>query len=101
MLAGVAVFIWASLDYNRFIKFWMLKPAPYSQRVKAGFRLFFLACVCGGVWQIAKDVPKQQILRSAPYALGWFAVWAFMLHVVEWMNRKRFAKKQLSEYRYR
>jgi hypothetical protein len=37
----IAVFMWACFDYNRFIKFWMLAPAPYSRRVKIIFRLFF------------------------------------------------------------
>jgi len=91
--AGVAVFIWASLDYNRFIKFWMIRPAPYSGRVRVGFRLFFLACVCGGICQIATDVPKEQIVRSVPFALGWFAVIVVMIHIVEWMHHRRYTKK--------
>lgn len=40
---AIAVFVWANIDCNRFIKFWMLRPAPYMQRVKVVFRLFFLA----------------------------------------------------------
>jgi len=49
---AIAAFVWASIDYNRFIKFWMLKPAPYTQRITVIFRLFFLACVTGGTWQL-------------------------------------------------
>jgi hypothetical protein len=33
----IGVFTWASIDYNRFIKFWMLGPAPYTQRVSIAF----------------------------------------------------------------
>jgi hypothetical protein len=53
-LFAVAVSIWASIDYNRFIKFWMLRPAPYTQRVKMVFRLFFLAWVIGGTGQLVE-----------------------------------------------
>jgi len=72
-LFAVAVFVWASVDYNRFIKFWMLRPAPYTQRVKIVFRLFFLACVLGGVWhlvEIATTIGKPAFfyLNALPFA---------------------------------
>jgi len=35
---AIAAFVWASIDYNRFIKFWMLRPAPYTRRVTVIFR---------------------------------------------------------------
>jgi len=43
---AIAVFVWASFDYNRFIKFWMLRSAPYTQRVSIFFSLV-LSRVCG------------------------------------------------------
>jgi hypothetical protein len=67
---GIAVFLWASFDYNRFIKFWMHRPAPYSQRVKITFRLFFLACVVGCVWQLVETMtssPRPALLKVAAF----------------------------------
>jgi hypothetical protein len=95
---GIAVFLWASIDYNRFIKFWMLRPAPYSDRVKNTFRLFFLACVVGCVWQLVETVtasakPALSYLRSLLSAGVWFAVYFLVLHVVEWMERRRSMKQ--------
>jgi hypothetical protein len=90
---GIAVFVWASIDYNRFIKFWMLRPAPYSQRVRVVFRLFFLACVVGGVWHLADTMPASGTpltfySGALLFAVGWFVVFFLMLHFVEWMNRR-------------
>jgi hypothetical protein len=90
---AIVVFVWASIDYNRFIKFWMLRPAPYTQRVRILFRLFFLACVVGGVWQLADTISATQrpvmfYLSALPFAIAWFVVFFLLLHVVEWMNRK-------------
>ena len=95
---GIAVFLWASIDYNRFIKFWMLRPAPYSQRVKITFRLFFLACVVGCVWQLVETItssprPALSYVRSLLFAAVWFAVYFLVLHVVEWMERRRSMKQ--------
>jgi len=36
---AIAAFVWASIDYNRFVKFWMLRPAPYPRRVTVIFRV--------------------------------------------------------------
>lgn len=90
---GIAVFVWASIDYNRFIKFWMLRPAPYTQRVRVAFRLFLLACVVGGVWHLVDVVaasrqPVMFYLSALPFAAAWFVVFFLMLHFVERMNRK-------------
>jgi len=94
-----AVFVWASFDYNRFIKFWMLRSAPYTQRVSIFFRLFFLACVVGGVWHLADTVaaaPKRPLtfyLSALAFAAVWFVVFFLMVHFVEWMNRKWLIKQ--------
>jgi hypothetical protein len=90
---AIAVFVWASIDYNRFIKFWMLRPAPYTQRVRVVFRLFFLACVVGGIWHLADTMAASGrsvtfYLGTLPFAAAWFVVFFLMLHFVEWMNRK-------------
>jgi hypothetical protein len=90
---GIAIFVWASIDYNRFIKFWMLKPAPYTQRITIVFRLFFLACVVGGVWHLAdfhlgSGRPFTFYLSVLSIVAVWFVVFFLLLHVVEWMNRK-------------
>jgi len=55
----IGVSVWASIDYNRYIKFWMLRPAPYGRLVRLVFRLFSVACVLGGVWRIAEDIAKS------------------------------------------
>ena len=91
---AIGVFVWASIDYNRFIKFWMLRPAPYTRRVRLVFRLFFAACVLGGVWQVAEHIAKSGrpvvfYLTALPFAAAWFVVFSCMLHFVEWLNRKR------------
>jgi hypothetical protein len=65
---AIAVFVGASIDYNRFIKFWMLRPAPYTQRVRVVFRLFFLACVVGGIWHLADTTAASG--RSVTFYLG-------------------------------
>ena len=93
-LAATATFVWASIDYNRFIKFWMLRPAPYTHRVSAVFRLFFLACVVGGAWQFGDSLMSSRqstvfYVQSLGIAAVWFCVFALMLHVVEWMNERR------------
>ncbi|MGA9668610.1 MAG: hypothetical protein WBQ94_05335 [Terracidiphilus sp.] len=98
-LAGVGLFIWASFDYNRFIKFWMIKPAPYSMPVRAVFRLFFLACVAGALWQIGEDARHfQWSLRFCLFATLVFivgmAVIFVMINVVEWMGLKRLGRRQ-------
>jgi hypothetical protein len=67
-LCGITMFVWASIDYNRFIKFRMLRPAPYTQRVSIAFRLFFLACVIGGVWQLVETIASSQ--KPAMFDLG-------------------------------
>jgi|SRR6185369_11670846 hypothetical protein len=90
----VLVFAWASFDYNRFIKFWMLKPAPYSRAVRSTFRLFFLACVVGGGWRVFDDmsVRKQSApfyLSTLPITIAWLCVFFLLLRVVEWVNKKR------------
>jgi hypothetical protein len=92
-VCGIAVFVWASIDYNRFIKFWMLRPAPYTQRVRVVFRLFFLACVVGGVWHLADTIPVSGTpltfySGALLFAVAWFVVFVLMLHFVEWMNRR-------------
>jgi hypothetical protein len=55
-LAVIGVFIWASIDPNRFIKFWIFRPAPYSWSVRLVFRLLFLAVAVGGLWGIAETI---------------------------------------------
>ena len=90
---GIAVFIWASIDYNRFIKFWMLRPAPYTQRVRVVFRVFFLACAVGGVWHLADTVPASGTpltfyLGALLFAVAWLVVFFLMLHFVERMNAR-------------
>ena len=92
-LCGIAMFVWASIDYNRFIKFWMLRPGPYTPPVSIAFRLFFLACVVGGVWRLAETIagshkPASFYLGALLLAVAWFAVVFAMVHTVEWMNRK-------------
>jgi hypothetical protein len=99
-ICAIAVFVWASIDYNRFIKFWMLKPAPYKQWVRVAFRIFFLACVVGGVWRVAEDVvrlgkPATFYLSALPFTAAWFVVFYCMLRVVEWTKRKRDTKRGL------
>jgi hypothetical protein len=91
---AIGVFVWASIDYNRFIKFWMLRPAPYTRRVRLIFRLFFAACVLGGIWQIAEDVAKSGrpvvfYVTALPFTIAWSVVFFCMLNFVEWLNRKR------------
>jgi hypothetical protein len=76
---ATGVFVWARIDYNRFIKFWMLRPAPYTRHVRLVFRLFFVACVLGGVWQIAGDIAKYGkpvvfCLTALPFTVAWFVV---------------------------
>ncbi len=93
-VCAIGVFIWASIDYNRFIKFWVLKPAPYKQWVRAAFRVFFLACVVGGVWRVTEEIarlgkPAKFYLGAVPSAIAWFVVVYFMVRVVEWTRRKR------------
>jgi hypothetical protein len=98
VVCGIAIFVWASIDYNRFIKFWMVRPSPYTQRVRLLFRFFFLACIVGGVWQLIDAVsatgrPAIFYLNVLPFAMAWFVVFFLMLHLVEWMNRKRRSKQ--------
>lgn len=98
---AIGVFVWASIDYNRFIKFWMLRTAPYSQRIKVAFRLFFLACVVGGVWRLAETMatsgrPAIFYLSALPFAAVEFVVFFLMLHVVERINQRRRIKQPRS-----
>src|SRR5215475_10260446 len=79
---AVVVFLWASIDYNTFIKFWMLKPAPYTRRVRLVFRTFFLACVVGGVWRVAEDIARSEksatfYLAALPFTVAWCIVFYF------------------------
>lgn len=94
---AIGVFVWASVDYNRFIKFWILKPAPYTLWVRVAFRVFFLACVVGGIWQVVADIVRSgrsatSYLAALPITAAWFVVFYFMLRVVEWMKKKRETK---------
>lgn len=96
-VAMVAVFVWASIDYNRFIKFWMLRPAPYSWRVIVIFRVFFLACVVGALWQVVETAlysPKPAIfyLTALPLAVGCFIMYVLMINLVERTHSKWRAK---------
>jgi hypothetical protein len=89
----IAVFVWASIDYNRFIKFWMLRPAPYRPLVVILFRIFFLAFVLGGSWQLittAVELRKSAIfyLGALPFAVGWFAVFFLMINHLERRSRR-------------
>ncbi len=95
---AVGAFVWASIDYNRFIKFWMLRPAPYSTQVRIVFRLFFAVCVIGGVWHVvdlalASGLPAWSYIGTLPFVVAWFAVFYVMVRAVEWMNRKRLANQ--------
>jgi succinate dehydrogenase hydrophobic anchor subunit len=56
----MGLFTWASIDYNRFIKFWMIRPAQYSKPVKIVFQSFFLLVVVGGLWRIIEDLPRPR-----------------------------------------
>lgn len=81
---AAAVFVWASIDYNRFIKFWMLKPAPYTRWVKVFFRIFF-PCVCNrwdmAGWRRFRTIGKvsQFLPDRAPLHCG--VVRCFLRHV--------------------
>ena len=90
---GIGAFVWAGIDYKRFIKFWMLRPAPYTLRVRIIFRLFFLASVIGGVWHLVDTIPSERpatfYLTALLISVGWFVVFYLMLRLVEWMNQKR------------
>ena len=91
---AIGVFVWASVDYNRFIKFWMLKPAPYSLWVRVGFRIFFIACVVGGVGRLLETSHESRrsatlYLTALPFTAAWFIVFYAMLRLVEWMKRRR------------
>ena len=91
---AVCVFLWASVDYNRFIKFWVLKPAPYKLWGRVVFRIFFVACVVGGIWQVAGDFTRSGrsatfYLTALPFTAAWFTVFYIMLRLVEWMKKKR------------
>ena len=91
---AIGVFVWASVDYNRFIKFWMLKPAPYSLWVRIGFRIFFIACVAGGVGRLLETSHESGrsatlYLTALPFTAASFIVFYVMLRLVEWMKRKR------------
>jgi hypothetical protein len=99
---AIAAFVWASIDYNRFIKFWMLKPAPYTRGITIIFRLFFLACVIGGGWQLADSVTSSR--QSAIFYLStlgitgaWFVAFVLMLHFVEWMNQRKKTKPTMRQ----
>jgi len=97
VLFATAVFVWASVDYNRFIKFWTLNPAPYTPRVKLIFRIFFLACVVSSGWGLAVTIirsgkPAMLYLSALPFTCAWLVVFFFMLRWLEWMKLKRRAK---------
>lgn len=86
--AEICLFIWASIDYNRFIKFWICKPAPYSKLVKIIFRSFFLLCVLGGVWQVAANLhdarpPADLYLHAILPFLISLTVIVLMVQIVE------------------
>ena len=98
LLSVVAVFVWASIDYNRFIKFWMLRPAPYSRRVIIICRVFFALCVLGGAQRLAETViasrrPAMFYLGALLVAAASFAVLVIMVRSVERMNSRRRKKK--------
>jgi hypothetical protein len=97
---AIGVFVWASFDYNRFIKFWMLKPAPYSLWVRTCFRIFFIACVVGGIWQVAGDFGRSGrsgtfYLTALLFTAAWFIVFYVMLRLVERMKRNRHIRNQI------
>jgi hypothetical protein len=82
-ISAIAAFVWASLDYNRFIKFWMVRPAPYRKRIKIVFRLFFLACVVGGARDLAETIRKShQNLTAYVPALPFAAVSCLILYLL-------------------
>ena len=88
----IAVFVWASIDYNRFMK-WMLRPAPYRPLVVILFRIFFFAFVLGASRQLittAVELRKSAIfyLSALPFALGWFAVFFLMINHLERRSRR-------------
>jgi hypothetical protein len=104
-ISAVVLLLWASLDYNRFIKFWMLRPAPYSKRVTVGFRLFFLACVVGGIWRVFDDIVQARQspvfhLSTVAIALAWIVVFFLLVYVVEQLHKERFNKEQPGERPY-
>src|SRR5258706_16389635 len=82
---AIAAFVWASIDYNRFIKFWMVRPAHYTWLVTVIFRLFFLTCVIGGVFQLAFIVTSSRqsviaYLSTLGMAGAWFVAFILMLN---------------------
>lgn len=96
-LDGVGLFVWASADYNRLIKFWMLRPAPSSKPVRAAFRLIFFACVVGGLWQIGEDARHFGwsfhfcLIATLVCVVGMTAIF-MMINLIEWVHRKWLGK---------
>ena len=92
------MFIWASIDYNRFIKFWMVRTAPYSLLVRSVFRLFFLAVAVGSLSRFIGDVSKSRHSTKLYgmvllFSILLFAAFILMINLVEWMNSKRISKR--------
>lgn len=97
-ISAIAAFVWASFDYNRFIKFWMVRPAPYRKRIKVVFRLFFLACVVGGVWDLAETIAKSHqkltsYVAALPFAAVSCLIFYLVVRVVERMAETRWERR--------
>ncbi len=90
---GICLFIWASIDPNRFIKFWMRKPAPYSKLVQILFRSVFLLCVLGGVLEFAshlhdvRPAAELYVHTILTFAISLAVIFA-LVHIVEWTSSK-------------
>lgn len=89
----IAVFVWASFDYNRFIKFWLIRPVAYRPVLVMFFRMFFLACVVGGSWRVVMIAvelrkPTAFYLSVLPFAVAGFAVIFLMINLVERRSRR-------------
>jgi hypothetical protein len=96
--AIAAVYVWAIIDCDRLIKFFILRPGPYTKPVRVVFRLFFLTIAAGCIWGIVEEVHKSK--HSTNYYLGALfvsvVVFGFIylwLNVLEHSNLKWFTKQ--------
>ena len=96
--AIAAVYIWAIIDCDRHIKFFIHRPGPYKKSVRVVSRLLFLAIASGCIWGIVEEVHKSK--HSTNYYLGALfvsiVVFGFIylwLNVLENSNLKWFSKQ--------
>ena len=97
--AAALMFTWIAVQRDRFIKFWYFwgKP-PYKRPVKIGFQIVFVLWAAGGVWVFVDRVARFRSVvswkQAAVDALMWSAIVVIMVHTVEWMGKRRAAKRQ-------